>query len=119
MSDLPDTLTVQIDGEDRELFISYGLLATLSRLIGDEKNIALISFDDDIRDHTLKAVLAERTKGGKIIKPVEDVFDVNISVKDVNAILTWVTEHLLDFFVQSLERTQMVLKEQVPSLEAG
>jgi hypothetical protein len=97
-----DTLTVTVDGQKREILMSYGLLNELSRHIQDPAQIPAIAVNADVRDTVLKAVLAGRKKSGKITTPVEDLDEIDISLADIELILGWVGEHLMGFFVRSL-----------------
>lgn len=107
-----DKLTVAIDGEDRELFMSYGLLTTLTRKVGNLERIPAIPLDDELRDDILKEVLAERTNTGKVTKAVEDLTDVDLTIEGVEAICSWVMENLTGFFVRSLVMAKKTLDSQ-------
>jgi acetolactate synthase small subunit len=106
------TLTVTIDGEDREIFMSYGLLTQLARILPSLDHVALVGVDHELRDSFLAALLAKRTKAGKVTEEVS--FDeVEISLEDVETLITWGQEHLLDFFLRAMRRsTDLVERRQ-------
>lgn len=97
-----------MDGLDRELFMSFGLLNELSILIGDPGIIASVPVNPDMRKAVLMSCLAERKKSGKIERPVADFDDLDISIHDVEEILAWTMDHLMDFFVRSLKKVVQV-----------
>jgi hypothetical protein len=102
---MSDKLSVTFEGNERELFMSYGLLNDLAKLTGSPEIAASMSIDQHLREETLKLTLAERKASGKILKHVDDIDDLDMSVSDVEAILDWATEHVLSFFVRSLGKT--------------
>ena len=106
------TLTVKIDGEDRDLFMSYGLLTALSKKLPTADAVGAIPHDPELRDVTLLVALAERSKTGKITKALDSIEDIDISMEDVERVLDWVMEHLTGFFVRGLEKSKKVLDAQ-------
>ncbi|CCV12934.1 hypothetical protein MESS4_510101 [Mesorhizobium sp. STM 4661] len=101
-------ITIKQDDVERELFMSFGLLNELSILIGDPGQIAAVPVNPEMRRSILLACLAQRKKSGKVEKPVADFDDLDISISDVEAILAWTMDHLMDFFVRSLKKVVQV-----------
>lgn len=99
-----DKLTINYEGEDRDLLMSYGLLNELVIIVGSPEVTPTIAVNPLMREDVLKACLAERKPSGKISKPIADMDDINISIADVEKILEWASEHVLNFFVRSLGR---------------
>ncbi|WP_454287261.1 hypothetical protein [Rhizobium arsenicireducens] len=99
---MSEKLTVKFEGKDLDLFMSYGLLNELVKLVGSPEVAPTISIDDDLREGVLKAVLAVRKPSGKIVTPVADIDDLDMSITDIEAVLDWSTEAVLSFFVRSL-----------------
>ena len=99
---MSDKLNITYQGVDRELFMSYGLLNELAKLVGSPEIAPSISLDEFLREEVLKACLAERKPTGKVLKHVADMDDLDVSVEDIEAILDWATENVLSFFVRSL-----------------
>lgn len=99
-----DKLSINYNGVEHELFMSYGLLNELAKLVGSPEVAPSISIDEHLREAVLSTCLAERKRSGKLIKSVEDIDDLDISVSDIEAILDWATEHVLSFFVRSLAK---------------
>ncbi|MES0134511.1 hypothetical protein NKJ88_06045 [Mesorhizobium sp. M0016] len=111
------TLTIKLDEAERELFMSFGLLNELSILVGDPGRIASVPVNSDMRRDILMACLAVRKKSGKVEKPVADFDDLDISISDVEAILTWTMDHLMDFFVRSLKKVNQVMATHKTDLD--
>jgi hypothetical protein len=99
---LADRLTIEIDGKEQELFMSFGLLDEISRLMPDAENLGLVNLDPELRSQVLIAVLSQRDEAGKIEKEFSAVGS-KLSIKTTGEVLDWVTENVLDFFVRALE----------------
>lgn len=119
---LPETFTVKVNEEDRDIFMSFGLLNELTTIVGDPGAAAAITMNPDMRNKILTAALAKRKKSGKIEETV-DIDDLDISINDVEALLDWVSGHVMSFFVRSLRKVAAVnaqyeapLKDLVSSL---
>lgn len=107
------TITIKVDNNDRELFMSYGLLNELLRLIPDTNLIALVYTDPDIRNKIIEQVLADRSPTGKIttMRP----FDMYIVEQEaVEEMLEWVVEHVTAFFIRVI--AVLTKKVETPSL---
>jgi hypothetical protein len=115
---LRDKLVIKQDGSDRELFMSFGLLNELSRLASNPEAVALFAIDPEIRDAVRKSLLAERKAGGKIISPIDDPDELNVSIDDTERMLKWAMDHVLGFFVRSMTSVADVTREVEPKLTA-
>lgn len=112
------TLTLEVNGKSRDLFMSFGLLNELIRLIGEVERVSLAPVDHDLRNSLLKAVFAERSKAGRVTQEV-DLDDLDIDPMDVPKVLAWVTHWVIDFFIQSGEAVKGVFvatQDRVKSL---
>lgn len=101
---MSDKLTITFEGQERELFMSYGLLNALTGIVGSPELVPQISLHQDLRSEVLGACLARRKKSGKIEKAVDDMDDLDISISDIEAVIDWASEAVLSFFVRSLEK---------------
>jgi len=104
-----DTITITVNEESRDIFMSFGLLNELTKLVGDPNQTASIMIDVDLRTEVLSLVLAKRKKSGKIEEAV-DMDDIDISIDDVERVLHWTQEHVISFFVRSLKQVMAVTK---------
>jgi hypothetical protein len=118
---MSDTLTIQINGEERELFMSFGLLNELTAIIGDPSRVGAVSLDPELRAKFLSAIFAKRKKSGKIEEAI-DYDDLEVSLDDVEKTMSWGQEHVLNFFVRSFRNIQTVTekyKDEVTSLTSS
>lgn len=97
--------TIKVDGEDRDIFMSFALVNRLQFLVGDVEGLPLVMIDPTMRDAIMKELLAVRTKSGKLVDEV-DPETVEVSLSDITNILDWASAHILDFFLAGLERAQ-------------
>jgi hypothetical protein len=126
---MSDKITITYEGKEREIFLSYGLLNELARIVRSPDLAPSITIDEDLREEVLAACLAERKASGKITKPVADIEDIDMSIEDVERLLDWATEGVLSFFVRSLGKmvkqveqnkdTLVALKSSLDGLQAS
>lgn len=121
MSELSPTCSITIDGTEVEVFMSFALLNAVSRHVGDPDNIPLIMINPDLREMVLSEVLAVRDPKGKVIQS-RAIDEIQISLDDVEKLLDFASEHVMDFMIRVLERTstrkdkyETRLKALVPS----
>lgn len=106
------TITVKLGSSEREIFMSFGLLQTLAKMVGPVTNIEvipLIMIDPEKAEEFLVEVLAERTPSGKVTSKPE-LLDHEISPEDVDRVIEWMVGHLLHFFIQKLMNLAKVQK---------
>ena len=96
------TLTVNVDGEEREIKMTYGLQDKLISLVRDTNEIGNIFVDPEVRNNILAELLAVRGKGGKIEGARKEAEDYEISLEDIDALLSWATDVITDFFIRAL-----------------
>jgi hypothetical protein len=116
-------LDIQFFNEKRELsagriFMSYGLLSTLSRIVGDVNRIGVIDIDPDMAAEVLDECLVPRTSTGKPNRPASYEMP-DLPIEEAGKIFTWVKEHLLNFFIRRLQSTADLMtqnKERLQSL---
>lgn len=100
-----DRIKIMVNGETRDLFMSFGLLNELCALIPDAHAATQIALNADLRDVALITVLSPRDEHGVI--PEDRVFNVktmDIPLDDADKLLDWVSEHILYFFLSALKR---------------
>lgn len=107
-----DFFQLTLGEETREIFMSYGLLSSLVSEIQVIDNITIIPFNTELRTNVLKLLLAERTSTGKLVTPLDQVDpdDFPLTVETVEKLLAWVGEHVMGFFMRSLQQAGTLLK---------
>lgn len=118
---MSDTLSITLNGEERELFMSFGLLNELTTIVQDPTRIGSVNLDPELRETFLTALFAKRKKSGKIEEAI-DFDDLDVSVEDVETAIEWATDHVLSFFVRSFKRIQQVTdnyKDEVTNLTSS
>lgn len=108
-----DKITITVDDAEREIFMPFALVNELAKMVGSPDDVPQIFVNGELRDEVLKSVLAVRKKSGKIIDPVADLDDVELSIDDAEALLGWVAGHVMGFSVRSLQQvTDLSMKHQ-------
>jgi hypothetical protein len=106
---------VMINGEERTLFMSFGLLNEICRAIGGLEAAIQIPVDNELRDYSLLAVLSKRDELGAVAEGgAVNLRTLDIAVEDVEELLAWITDHVTDFFLRTMER---VVKGQQKNAE--
>lgn len=103
-----------INGEHREIFMSFALLNRVSFLVGNMENLHEVMLNPEMREAILVEMLAERTQSGKLVKQYA-LDEVVISNQDVMNLLDFVGEHLLDFFMGALKKSQALQLKHLPT----
>lgn len=99
----PMSIKVTINGEEREVFMSFALLNHLVAIIEDVTRLPMIQTDPLVRSIFLTELLHVRTKGGKVTERVE-IDDLDMSMDEIQDLLEFASEHVLDFTLGALER---------------
>lgn len=105
------SLHIKVNGEPREIFMSFGLLNQLTHIIGDMQNVGFVHVVPEVRAQILNELLAERGKGGKVITQVPHD-EVEISLEDIALLLDFAVEHMLDFTLRVVEQSMTLQKRQ-------
>lgn len=114
---MENIIGITINGKHEEIFMSYGLLNHLSIVVGEVNNITSIGLDPELREGVLKCLLSERTKTGKI-KTERSAEDVDISLEDVENLIDWAAEHLVDFFLRRATKSKALFDKRMTELES-
>lgn len=99
------------------IFMSYGLLNRLTLLIGGPEQLESVYLDPDLQMTVLCNLMGVYDAEKQTFTPAQpDVLP--LSVEEIPALLGWISEHVLDFFVQSLTTAQELEQRFKPRLEA-
>ena len=112
MSDNPSvTFNISVNGEDKEVFMSFALLNTITGYFRNAEELEQILLNSDVRASVITELLSERNETGRITQN----FDINTMKADQDQILDlleWVSEHVETFFMKALQRAKQRMKKK-------
>ncbi|BAQ50289.1 hypothetical protein [Methylobacterium aquaticum] len=115
----PSRLRVNISGEDRDLFMSFGLLNEVASLVGSPEGVPTLSFNPPTAHALLELVLAKRDKRGNILRDDEEPIVPHDLDPDVGeTIIDWAGAHVLDFFIRRFKKSAQLFATQAENLAA-
>lgn len=91
------------DDSSLSVFMSFGLLNTLSRYFENPQDLDAIFDNADVRIALLTECFAERNEKGEITSKIPPTA-LEITTEEAWEFFGWVQEHLADFFTQALKR---------------
>ena len=97
-----DRLSIAFAGNQIELFMPFGLLNELMKIVPDVPMVQVIGIDNELRTLVLETILAKRDNKGVITEAVS-VANLPVPKADVIRILEWAADHILDFFLDAVE----------------
>ena len=113
-----DRLTIHVNGTEKELFMSGGLVRALVPYYRNLGEANEVFGDSELQNYILTEVLKERTKRGAPVGTHDwSIDDFEVSQEDSIKIIGWVTEHVLYFFIDSVMLAQNLEKRQKPMME--
>lgn len=114
---MADKFTIKIDGKERDIKMTFGLLNTLCRRVGDIDGASQITMDQELRDAVLVELLSDRDKAGKITEEI-NLAELDVSIDDMIELLDWAGNHVLDFFLKGLERAKALQDRNLDRVKA-
>ncbi len=92
------------NGNEKKIFMSFGLLNQLSAIGGDLTTLPLLQSDPALRDALFALTLSSRNAEGQITKAYNpDAEEFSFSIDQGESLLAWVVAHLQDFFLKRLK----------------
>lgn len=114
---MADTFDIVVNGSEKQIKMSFGLLNILCRAVGDVDAAASVNFDPVLRQAFLVEMLSERDSKGKIKEPVElDTLEIDINA--AGDLIAWAGDHVLDFFLKGLEKTKALQERHQGRIKA-
>lgn len=113
-----DFLDVMIDGKNTRLFMSWATLREVLRAIGSPENATVMMLSPDLQEDAAIVVLT-RNIADKKNESSLDAFNMDVETGD--RLVTWITEHALDFFtrgVTAMDRMSDKIKALAPKAPA-
>lgn len=114
---MADTFSLEINGDTREIKMSFGLLNNLCRLVGDIDNAAMMTIDPVMRESILVELLSHRDAKGKVKEKI-DLDSLDAAAGDIVDLIDWAGEHVFDFFLKGLERTRALQDKNLDRIKA-
>lgn len=118
-NELSDTYTVVIDGKEREIKVSYGLLQRVCTRFDNLDTVVHLSNDFVMLSEIMNEFLAERDDKGVKLEPSRD-YTMAMDMDEGNKFTDWMVAHIIDFFIsrsQALPQTNKQLERLVKILE--
>ena len=94
---LPSTISLKVNGEIREILMSYNKLNRCNFLLGDAENLPLILISPTVSAAMICEMLGEKNVPAKLE-------DLDIAPEEAQRLLEFVSQHLEDFMVGALEK---------------
>lgn len=103
-----DKITISIDGEEKELFMSYGLLTNLAQVIDNPELAAGVSLNPEVLRTMCAIALVPRSESGAVLvktdAEISEILD-GLSPSSGEELIEWVQEHLIAFFMKGVTRS--------------
>lgn len=114
-------LTVDIGGEPRTFFMSFGLLNEVASLAGGPEGVPNFSFNAATSATLLELLLAGRDEEGQIIRTRGvPIIPLDLEPEIAEQIIDWAGAHVLDFFVRRFAKSAHLFATRAGKLaEAG
>lgn len=114
---MAEVFTVTVDGKEVDVKMSFGLLNSLCRAIGDIDGVAQVNTNPDMRDGVLVQLLSPRDTRGKITSEI-DPLTLDIAIDDSIDLIDWAGDQVLDFFLKGLEKTKALQDRNLNRIKA-
>lgn len=111
------TFDIRLNGTEKQVKMTFGLLNVLCRSVGDVDNAAAVNFDPTLRQVFLVELLSDRDAKGKIRSPI-DPDTLDIDVDEASELIAWAGDHVLDFFLKGLEKTKQMQDRHLNRIKA-
>lgn len=112
-----DVYTVRVDGNPVEVFMSGGLVRQLAPLVGTFEDIGQAFGDPELQNALVIAALTKRSPRGVKLEE-KDASAYDISLEEFDKFISWIMEHILYFFVKSMQSATKVVEKSTPLMEA-
>ena len=112
-----DHLTIRVNGEDKEIFMSGGLVRRLASITGVLSDYTSLFTNIPVQEQLVIECLRPRKPAGKPLdSSVEySLEDFEMTTEDTEKLIAWVADHCLHFFLSSAaSATNLVVKNEKP-----
>lgn len=118
MSELSDHKTIKANGEDREIFMSFGLLRDLNRAFPNPNDPPQVFHNPHQFEHALWLLLVPRSPTGKLLVEEFDLDEQEIDPDEAVSLVRWGVEHLMRFFLKKLGQVPTLGEGSIKEMEA-
>jgi hypothetical protein len=108
--ELSDTYYIKLDGVDREVKMTYGLLQKLCSKFTTVGQIQNLDTDFDLQNYMINELLDERDGNSTRLNP-EKNYAYGLSVDEGEKLTVWISEHVANFFISRLENQTKAQKQ--------
>lgn len=112
------TFEITINGEVRELKMSFALFQELMRVIPDPENVtAILLTDFDLRDYLVRRTIT----GNKRVREdsdLIDLYDLEIDDDQLDELVLWIVDHILHFFTTTGEKSKTLAQKYEGRMKA-
>lgn len=115
---MSERITVEVNGEPKEVKMSFGLLNELSQKLGDIDAIPEMAVNPELREALVLACVVDRDPRGKFKDPEATLYQYDMSMDDTLKLLDWVGEHVADFFLKSMGSAKKMIEERVDQFQS-
>ena len=112
---LSNDLTLMVNEAQRSIRMNFNLLNRLTHIIGNVENIQEAMSAPSVRESLMCEALAVREESGKRIVPA-NLDDIDLSPEDAGRLLNFIGDHVMDFFLLTLEQTNQRLSANNPRM---
>lgn len=113
-----DRITVTVNNEQRELFMSAGLVRSLAAFIGDITAVDMIYSDPILQTAMLVHALTPRTERGAAADKAYALDDFEMTPDEAEKIVMWIGGHMLYFFINAALMLQSTVEKPVEALQS-
>lgn len=114
---LDDSYILKIDGKNREVFMSYGILTLLSDTVGGVDRMLMVAADTAVQDAFIKILLAPVDEKGRPDIENFSVYHLKVNLEDMIGLIEWASEHVSYFLLTLMERQLAIVDRQKPKLQ--
>lgn len=115
---MDDKILIKTSDGEKEVFMTFGLINSLVRIVGGVERVAAIPIDPDLADGVLIACLIPRGKNGRPSVDVESFEPPGLEIEEATKLFTFVQEHLFSFFLKALETAVKVSEGKADKIKA-
>ena len=114
-----DRLTLKVAGQDKELFMSAGLVRKVASIVNELEDMAHIYLTPAVQERCAVQVLVERDERGRPKEDVDslDLMAFEMTTEDAAKLFKWIGDHVMHFFIEGATNMETNLKDQMSVLQ--